>query len=383
MFEGPTIIWAASRTASAAERRILSQTARTAGAEVRITLMSSLASEVLSSIVRGAVVVIVDSRKDAAAALGLGADQALRVTPGIALRKRTLQGAVERAAIRSRARVGPVFDSKPSGEYPGLALLMRVIEQQLGTSIDQTALKCRELADELTRTVAAADSLMQRVSRGSALEERKGLSKDVKEYALATLKTETLVSELQEQVERGDAVMRLLGDPLAGRSEVETDAESLLRQLSEFLRSELGDNITLDVATSGPCFVPIGRPTVLCILCAAVENALESIRAAGARGRLQLRASRTDEEILIEVADDGVPCFTDLRASVVDSLLADPRRTKLRQLRERVRALGGELTVDTDEAGTLLSIYLPMGVELMPADPVTQIPKLRRERQNQ
>jgi signal transduction histidine kinase len=277
----------------------------------------------------------------------------------------------------------PLSESAPPVEYPGLALLMHVIERQLGTTLDQAALKCRELADELTRTIAVADNLMQRVSRSSVLEERMGLSKDVKEYARATLKTESLVSELQEQVERGDAVMRLLGDSSVGRSAAETDAESLIQQLSEFLRADLGESVTLDVVTKGPCVVPIGRPTVLCILCAAVENALENIRAAGARGHVVLKTCQTDDELVIEVADDGIPGFTELRVGIVDSLVADTRKTKLRQLRERVRGLGGELTVDTDDGGTLISIYLPVGADSMRADPMVQIPKVRLERQNQ
>ena len=59
---------------------------------------------------------------------------------------------------------------------------------------------------ELTRTIAYADGLMQRVGRGSARQELKGWSSDVKKYARATLRTETLVCELQEQVERGASV---------------------------------------------------------------------------------------------------------------------------------------------------------------------------------
>jgi signal transduction histidine kinase len=150
------------------------------------------------------------------------------------------------------------------------------------------------------------------------------------------------------------------------------------------LRADLGERVTLDVVTKGPCLVPIDRPTVLCILCAAVENALENIRAAGTRGHVELRTCQTDDEIVIEVADDGVPCFTELRAGIVESLVADTRKTKLRQLRERVRGLGGELTVDTDDGGTLISIYLPVGAESMQAaDPMVQIPMVRLERQNQ
>src|SRR5262249_37346017 len=143
--------------------------------------------------------------------------------------------AIERAVIRARTRLRPLPESA-SGEYPGLVLLMQVIERRLGSSLNDAALKVRELADELTRTVAIADGLMRRVQLGSDREAVKGWSREVREYARATLRTETLVSKLHDQVGRGEAIIRLLGDFSVDASPTRTDAESLLQQLAEFLR---------------------------------------------------------------------------------------------------------------------------------------------------
>jgi hypothetical protein len=319
--------------------------------------MARLGTEILSFLVQGPVVVIVDSRQDAATALLLGATETVRVAQSVALRKSTLKSAVERAMAHPRTSL--FAGSTPQGAYPGLALLMRMVEKRLSGPLNEAAQKCSELAEELSRAVAAADGLMQRARSGSAREELKGWSREVKHYAQATLRAEALVSELRDQVERGDIVTRLLGDLSVGSDTTKTDVAWLLPQLADLLRADLGERILLDVAAIGPSFVEVPRPALLCIVCAGVENALDNIRANGDRGHLELRASGTGAEVLIEVADDGIPNATDLRVSIMDPIVADSRTTRLRQLRERVRGLDGELTVDADDTGTVLSIYLP------------------------
>jgi C4-dicarboxylate-specific signal transduction histidine kinase len=285
--------------------------------------------------------------------------------------------AIERALGRSRPRTRHVANE--GHEYPGLALLMRAVERQLGNPLNQAAITCNELAQELTKAVAVADGLMQQVRQGSPREELREWSKNVKQYARATLRAESLVSELREHVERGDAVLRLLGD-LSADSAV--DAEYLLRQLVHLLRADVDENISLEIVTNGPCIVAMARPAFLCIICAVVENALENIRAANGRGRLELRASKIDTEVLIEVTDDGVPNATDLRTSIVDTFFTDPRTERLRKVREQLRGMNAEMTVDPDEAGTVVSLYLPTSAESGASDSVTPPPAVQLERRN-
>ncbi len=382
MFQGPVIIWAASRTPSPGEWKICSQVASTIGGQLRTICITDLGTEIVSSIVQGPVVVVVDSRKDAATSLKLGADETVRVALSVTLRKSTLEDAVERAAMRAAARNRESLAPVGIGEYPTFALLMRVVERQLGGTLNQAALKCTELADELTRTIAVADGLMQRVRQGSAKEALREWTKDVRDYAQATLRTEALVSELREQVERGDAVIRLMGDLSSDRSATNTDAESLVLELAELLAGDLGDQVTLEVVTSGPCPMGFPRSTLLYLICGAIEGALHNIRAGDGRGHIKLSASKVDTELLIEVADDGVAGSADLRASVVDSLFTDPRMTRMRQLRHSVRGLGGELSVDVDEGGTLVSIYLPTSPEETPIDAVLPPTRPRNERRD-
>jgi signal transduction histidine kinase len=380
MIEAPVIIWAASRTASSAEEKVLVRAARASGGDLRSTPMSSLGPEVLSSIVKGPVVVIVDSRKDAGTALRLGADETVRITASEPLLESTLQGALERAAAKFEPRAAA--PPTPRGAHPGLALLMRMVERRVGSPLNEAVHKCGELTKELTQVIAVADGLLERVRAGSAREESNGWSREVKQYAAATLRAENLVTELRQQVERGDAVAKLLGSPSTEGSSKETDAESLVRDLARFLEPDLDEHTSLEVSTSGPCLVEVARTEFLCILCAAVENAIDNIRTSGRACRLEVKTSMTDTEVLVEVADDGRPSSTDLRASIVDSVIADPRVTRLRQLREGVRGVGGELAVDADERRTLVSIYLPRHRETAPVDTLATPPRARLERRD-
>jgi hypothetical protein len=382
MFRGPVIIWAASRAPSPTEGKICSHVARAVDGQVRAIAIETLGNEIVSSLLHGPVVVVVDSRKDAATALKLGADETVRVAQSVTLRKATLEDAVDRATMRSGARTRPPLATASVGEYPTFALLMRVVERQLGGTLNQAAIKCSELADELTRTIAVADGLMQRVRHGSAREELREWAKDVRDYAQATLRTEALVSELREQVEQGDAVIRLMGNLSSDGSAATTDAESLILELADLLVVDLGEQVSLEVVTAGPCPMRIPRSALLYVICGAVESALDNIRSGEGRGHIKLAASKLDTEVLIEVADDGIAGSADLRASIVDSLLADPRVARMRQLRDCVRGLGGELSVDMDDTGTLVSIYLPITPEEVPTDEVTPLPRTRHERRH-
>ena len=104
MREGLSIIWAASRAPLPGETRVMSEMARTTGAELRTIAMASLGRGIVASMVQGPVVVVVSSRKDASAALSLGADETVRIAQSVTLRKSTLESAIARARVSSRSR---------------------------------------------------------------------------------------------------------------------------------------------------------------------------------------------------------------------------------------------------------------------------------------
>ncbi|MET0591354.1 MAG: hypothetical protein ABW133_01560 [Polyangiaceae bacterium] len=382
MGERLVIIWATSRVASSAENRLIAEIAEESGAIIRTIAMSSLATEIVPALLQGPVVVVVGTRADAASALGLGADEIVRVTKSVTVRKSTLEGAIERARERSRSRTMLKPSVVTTEQCPGLALLMRTLERGLGGPPDAAAVRCNELTDELARVVAIADRLMQRVQSGAPREALKGWFTEVKDYARATLKAQSLASALQEEVQRTSAVVKLLGTLSAGSGRAETDVALFLEHLADFLRGDLAPQVSIDVDVSGPCVVQSPKQMLMCIACAAVEIALDDIFAKGKSGRLMLSARKADSVVILEVSDDGLLGATDLRASISEPLIGNSRAARLRQVRERARAIGGELIADGDANGNSVSIYLP-AAPTFTTEPAIEKPRSRSTHFNQ
>jgi len=351
------IIWAASRAPLPRETRVLSDVANTLGATTRTIRMLALGREIVASMVQGAVVVVVSSRKDASVALSLGADEIVRVAQSVTLRKSTIESAIARARTRSGARAASPSAALAAEICPALGILMRAVEPRHGRPLDAAATACAELADELARVVALADGFVQRVKLGVEREGLKGWFSEVKDYAHATLRVEALSKALRAEVQRSDAVLKWLGN-LPDSSSYETDSSPLLHRLVELVRSDLPPHLACEFVREAPCIVGVPRATLISLVCEALAIGLENL-AGSVAGQVTLRTSTTEREVVIEVADDGAPGSMDLRPTVLDLVFSDGRAARLRTLREQARRLGGELLVDGDEAGNVISIYLP------------------------
>jgi len=341
--------------------------------------MSSLARELGPSISHGPVVVVVGSRKDAVTALGLGADEVVRIVRSRTLRKATIGRAIARARTRARSRSAAPPPQVPNPASSSDASSIRVLERRLGSRLDAATTRCRGLADELEGAVAVADRLLQRVQLGAKRGGLKTWRGDVRDYARATLKAEALAVELEEQVGRTNAVVKALDDLTVNTSASETEVASVLQQYAELLKGGFPECVTLRFDAPRPCVVDVRRDTVIGLVCNAIESALYNIEsifgpqnptvASGTPplppgqsvGRISLRAAVMDAEtVVVEVTDDGTAASPFLHATAKDPFFSDARSTMLRGMRKRTRRAGGELTVQSDAAGNVLSIYLPL-----------------------
>lgn len=242
--------------------------------------------------------------------------------------------------------------------------MIRVLEQRLGSPLDAATARCKGLADELKGAVAAADRLMQRVQRGAQRKGSKRWRGDVRDYARATLKAKALAMELEKQVGVTNGVVKALDNLSLHIETAETDVALVLMQLAEFLGECLPPGAKLDVHAPAPCVVSVPRTVVVAMLSAAIESALFNLLESGSEGRISLGASMTSKkEIVVEIADDA-PAAALLRGSAQNPSFSDYCAIRLPQLRKRVRRAGGEMTVNSDANGNLLTIHLPSSSEV-------------------
>jgi hypothetical protein len=352
------IIWAASRAPLPREARVISDVTRTMGAKIVTIAMASLGREIVASLVQGPVVVVVSSRKDASSALSLGADEIVRVAQSVTLRKSTIESAIARAFARSGSRVAST--PPPAAEIcPALGILLRAVEARPRSSLGTAATICAEFASELGRIVAIADGLVQRVQPGLKRDELKVWFSEVKHYAQATLRLEALAAALREEVQGNEAALRCLGHLTVDFAARDTDVAALLECVADFVQTDLPPNVACEFVREAPCIVGVPCGTLISLTCQAIAIGLENIAIGGGGGRVKLRTSVAEGEVAIEVADDGAPGATDLRLTVLDMVFSNDRTARLRALREQVRRAGGELFVDSDAAGNVISIYLP------------------------
>jgi hypothetical protein len=261
--------------------------------------------------------------------------------------------------------------------------LIRVLERRLGSTLDVATTRCKGLADELKGAVAVADDLMRRVQLGAKCTGMKTWRGDVKDYARATLKAEALAAELEEQVGRTNGLVKALDELSLDNSDCQTDAASLLVQFAEFLRDGLPVGASLFIDAPRPCVVCVPRPTMVGMLCNAIDSALYNMLEAGSARSVSLRASMSDAKtVVIELSDDGAPAALLLHASAKDPSFSDSRAVRLRQLRKRARRAGGEMTVKSVADGNTLSLYLPAALETTanrrPQDDPRPHPRRRR-----
>jgi hypothetical protein len=378
MTDGVSIIWTADRAVSAYEKRLIATAAGAADAQVVEVPMSALARELPPSSFQGPVVVVVGSRKDAATARGLGADEVVRVLRSVGLRKATIGSAIERARAHARARGGATKAREVTvREASSDAFLISVLERRLGSPLDAATTKCQGLANELKGAVAAADRLMRRVQRGAEREGLKRWRGDVKDYALATLKAEALAVELEEQVGRTNGVVQALDNLSLDEDSSETDASAFLQHFAEFLGDGLPRSATVRVDAPHPCVVAVPRQTLVGMLSAAIESALYNMLEAGSVGRISLRARVTDPRtVVVEVEDDGARA----QGTVDDPPFSDSRAEQLRQLRRRARRAGGEMTLNSESTGNILCLYLPLALPTTADPPMGDVSRGRRRR---
>jgi signal transduction histidine kinase len=104
------------------------------------------------------------------------------------------------------------------------------------------------------------------------------------------------------------------------------------------------------------------------IVLEALTNVIRHAQAHHCTIRFSLAQNRSNDNLHIEIMDDGVGLPRDLRAGV-----------GLRSMRERVEEVGGQLIVDSQPSVTRVLAILPMGEMGMQTHLATQTPAVNSE----
>lgn len=236
------------------------------------------------------------------------------------------------------------------------------------------ALERERLVENLVRAQAEAEELHAEVAATQrelgALAERTRLSRDIHDTlaqgfssivllaragrAAEAQPPETLARIEEVAAENLDEARRLVA-ALAPRGLTPGIVAALQRQL-DLLREAAGvaGELRLDGdLDSLPTAVEVA-------LLRTVQGALANVRGHARASRVVLTLARTDDSVLLDVADDGVGFDADAWASRAPGPAG--RGYGLHALRSRLRELGGDVEVTSAPgAGTVVSARLPCG----------------------
>ena len=205
----------------------------------------------------------------------------------------------------------------------------------------------RELHDSVGQMLAALKMNLSAV-RGDI--ER--LSKT----ANALADSESLVHEMTTEVR---TISHLLHPPLLD----EAGLSSALRWYVDGFAVRSKIRVDLDLPED---FGRLPRESETAIF-RVVQECLTNIHRHSGSALAKIRLRQRDQEVIVEVADKGKGIPPEKRKEMSSSGLPG---VGIRGMRERLRQLGGTLEIDSNGAGTVITVRLPISEAPSPANPV-------------
>lgn len=157
------------------------------------------------------------------------------------------------------------------------------------------------------------------------------------------------LSELGELVDRCAGEIRTLSHLLHPPILEEAGLESAIRSYVEGFGRRSGISVMTDIPGDLPRF----NLDVETALFRITQEALANIHRHSGSKTAQIRAALIDRQIVLEIRDQG--------RGIPAELLSNPAKlgVGIRGMTERVRLLGGELKIESDEGGTTIRAELP------------------------
>jgi signal transduction histidine kinase len=346
---GVTVVWT---RATEDDLRALQDAETASGSRSRHAESATLDFWIVEARSRGAVIALVANDNEAGRALRAGADSVLRTgeaTPDAIAEAIRLGREMASARMPKSSGAGTV-DLEPTA----FSLLMRAL--------------CRQVADSLTSAWSNYESISQHLrdvrDLQAKLEEWAALAAPTQEFRQLHGRASLLFKEdvramletASGSLHRAETILESAQILSAPKSAAQVDVNLILEELVELLRSEVSTRATLRFRGSSPCSVRLPVTFLVCLVTTIIAGILDDFRAASQwDGRIEIRAAANDGIVIIEVQDNGPALVEDL--DTCSTLLAT-RGGHLARVRDRIRAAGGEMLVESAEAGTIARVYL-------------------------
>jgi signal transduction histidine kinase len=356
--------------ASESDEAVLHDIANAEGARALCVSVDALPTTLQTALAQGGVVYVATGPRDANRALGLGADEVVRLAH---LSRAAVVRALRRAAVRAEARASRRADETATRDDAAavLSMLASALGHAMNTPLSIASLTSEALSSGLGPLLAVQERLIGWAALAAPKSELGRLMNTLAEQPSPS-ELRVMLSDLREGIDRAARVADLLGrlsteEAHAGRA----NAATTIEDVHSFLRSHLGDDAALRVVVEGPCIVKVGRPTLVLLLAALLAHAIEAVRAVpAAEARITISVSGHDDAVLFEIAHNGRPCATDLRPSMLQPYFAIASHRSgdltIEGLQRRARLLGGELLVLQEGTTATLRLALPAAKAELP-----------------
>jgi hypothetical protein len=244
----------------------------------------------------------------------------------------------------------PVNDLEPTA----FSLLMRAL--------------CRQVSDSLTNAWSQYESISEHLrdvrELQTQLEEWAALAAPQQEFRrlhghaslLFAEDVRKMLETASGSLHRAETALESAQVLSVSESAVPVDVNLVLEELVELLRGELSSCADLRLRVSAECTIRSPVTFLVCLVTTIIAGTVDGFRAARRwDGRIEIHASSSDGIVVIEVQDNGSPMLDDLDSCLAGSAT---RGGQLARVRERVRAAGGELLLESTETGTIARVYL-------------------------
>lgn len=329
---------------------------RELAATVERVSMDALRGRALPARARGPVLLVASDDRTSTAGLAAGVDEVLRAGE---VTREALRAAIGRARLRAQVRADK---SAPEGDdwAAVVVFLISALTDELREPLAVAALHHGVLDAGLPVVLGIGDELAELAAAAPETAEHRHLLA----RRLTAPKSAELVSTLGRlggELVRAQWVVRLLRDVISSDAESSTvDCCVLAEQLQDCLRGQV-PSLTVRAEPNSVAAVPRGG-----LVLVVASLVLRGLRAAPSQERQRVEIGidvyGAEGAVVLEVHDNGGLTRADLRPDLLEGKLLETgarERSGLAALRDRVRAWGGELLVDTDVLATTVRLILP------------------------